>query len=157
MLHCTLHNLSNILCLSFEVTLAIQRFCIQHSTLAYATFKFSLSTFNFSNWTFTCWSASDGDRGLNWPDLPLLKWWSRVGRETFQWRGLGSRTWPIARIPLHSLWGRWVLSNRLSLLKMRQISASFHSAGTQALSITVLISPKLRLHPVRHEQESDHD
>ena len=47
-LHCTLHNLSYTLCLSFEVALAIQLFCIQHSTLIYATFKFSLLTFNFS-------------------------------------------------------------------------------------------------------------
>ena len=30
------------------------------------------------------------------------------------------------------------LSNSSSLLKIRQISASFHSAGTQALSITIL-------------------
>ena len=43
----TLHNLSYILCLSFEFALAIQLFCIQNSTLIYATFKFSLSTFNF--------------------------------------------------------------------------------------------------------------
>ena len=46
--HYTLHNLYYILCLSFEFALAIQLFCIQHSTLIYATFKFSLSTFNFS-------------------------------------------------------------------------------------------------------------
>ena len=36
-LHCTLHNLSCILCLSFEFKLAIQLFCIQHSTSIYAT------------------------------------------------------------------------------------------------------------------------
>ena len=47
------------------------------------------STFNFSNSTLTRWSATDGDRGLNWPNPPLLKWWSRVGRETSQWSGLG--------------------------------------------------------------------
>ena len=47
-LHCALHNLSYILCLSFEFALAIQLFfCIQHSTLIYATFKFSLSTCTF--------------------------------------------------------------------------------------------------------------
>ena len=48
-----------------------------------------LSTFNFWNWTFTRWSATDGDCGLNWPDPSPLKWWSRVGRETSQWSGLG--------------------------------------------------------------------
>ena len=45
-LHCTLHNLSYILFLSFE-----------HSTLIHATFKFSLSTFSFSSsveCTFIC-------------------------------------------------------------------------------------------------------
>ena len=46
-LHCTLHNLSNSLWLSFEFALAIHFFCIQHSTFIYVTFKFSLSTFNF--------------------------------------------------------------------------------------------------------------
>ena len=187
-LHCTLHNLSYILCLSLKFALAIQFFCIQHSTSIYATFQFLLSTFNFfiinsqvfefdlqvqwnvhsffriqhlsfkfslptsdfghctckfpystfnfSNWTFTRWSATDGDRGLNWPNPPPLKWWSRVGRETFQWSGLGrpsplptnqtstiDRTSPIAWMPLHSLRvGRWVLSNRLSSLVERCIS-----------------------------------
>ena len=38
--------------------------------------------------TFTRWSSIDGDRGLNSPDPPPLKWRSRVGRETFQWSGL---------------------------------------------------------------------
>ena len=46
-LHCTLHNLSYILWLSFEFALAIHFFLIQHSTFIYVTFKFSLSTFNF--------------------------------------------------------------------------------------------------------------
>ena len=53
------------------------------------------------------------------------------------------------------------LSNSSSLLKIGQISANFHSAGTQALSITVLINRAIgavqRLHPVGHEQEFDHD
>ena len=42
-LHCTLHNLSYILCLSFEFALAIQLFCIRHSTLIYVTFKFAFN------------------------------------------------------------------------------------------------------------------
>ena len=57
-LHCTLHNLSYILCLAFEFALAIQLFCIQHSTLIYATFKFSLSTFNFSKATVRFWNST---------------------------------------------------------------------------------------------------
>ena len=102
------------------------------SSFGLCTCKFLHSTFNFLNWTFTRWSASDGDRGLNWPDLAPLKWWSRVGRQTSQWSGFGKpspfltnqtsiidRTWPIARIPLHSLRGRWVLSNRLPSLVER--------------------------------------
>ena len=50
MFHVTLYFAQCIVhfVLSFEVTLAIQRFCIQHSSLTYATFKFSLSTINFS-------------------------------------------------------------------------------------------------------------
>lgn len=46
-LHRTFHNIFYILRFSFEFALAIQLFCIQHSTFVYATFKLSLSTFNF--------------------------------------------------------------------------------------------------------------
>ena len=46
-LHCTLHNLSYILWLSFVFAFAIHFFWFQHSTFIYVTFKFSLSAFNF--------------------------------------------------------------------------------------------------------------
>ena len=111
------------------------KFSLPTSVFGHCTCKFPHSTFNFSNSTLTRWSATDGDRGLNWPDPPPFKWWSRVGRETSQWSGLGRpsplptnqtlttyRTWPIAWMPLHSLRGRWVLSNRLSSLVERCIS-----------------------------------
>ena len=69
----------------------IHFFRIQHlasSDFRHCTCNFPHSTFNFSHWTFTRWSATDGDRGLDWLDLPLLKWRSRVGRETSHWSGL---------------------------------------------------------------------
>ena len=69
-------------------------------TFSHATFSICPSSFPFPHptsgivvasfriRTFTRWSAIDGDRGLNSHDPPPLKWWSRVGRETFQWSGL---------------------------------------------------------------------
>ena len=84
-LHCTLHNLSYILCLSFEFTLAIQRFCIQLSSLIYATFKFSLSTFNFS---LSNSQVLEFDLQVQW-NVHSSFWCSRVGRETPGWSGLG--------------------------------------------------------------------
>ena len=53
------------------------KFSLPTSDFGHCTCKFPYSTFNFSNWTFTRWSATDGDRGLNWPNPPQLKWWSR--------------------------------------------------------------------------------
>ena len=51
-LHCTLHNLSYILCLSFAVTLAIQLFRIQHSSFRsrHSTFHKQQSSFLIRLW-----------------------------------------------------------------------------------------------------------
>ena len=185
-LHCSLHNLSNILWLSFEFALAIHFFfCIQHSTSIYVTFKFSLSTFNF----FIKQQSSFRIRSSSWVECTFIfhptfsicplsfcfphptlnialasfrirhsTFWiellpagqrpmeivgsidmthprSNGGRETSQWSGLGrpsplpknqtlttDRTWPIARMTLHGLRERWVLSNWLSSLVERCIS-----------------------------------
>ena len=141
-LYCTLHNLSYILCLSFEFAFAIQLFCIRHSTLIYAhssfrfrhstshkqqssfrirpsssvecTFIFShptfsicplsfrfrhqilgivLASFRIRHSTFRIWLLPAGQRPIEIVDTidlnhPLLKWWSRVGRETSQWSRL---------------------------------------------------------------------
>ena len=63
-------------------------FRFRHPTLDIVLASFRIRHSTFLNSTLTRWSATDGDRGLNGPDPPPLKWWSRVGRETSQWRGL---------------------------------------------------------------------
>ena len=97
--HLQLHSRFNFFAFNIQLWLMQHSsFRSQHSTFhkqqssflfdfGHCTCKFPHSTLNFSNWTFTGWSASDGDRGLNWPDSPLLKWWLRVDRETSLWSG----------------------------------------------------------------------
>ena len=71
-------------------------FRFRHQVLGICTCKFPHSAFNFSDLTFTRWSATDRDRGHNWPEPPPLNWWSRVGRETSQWSRLG-RSSPLPK------------------------------------------------------------